>query len=97
MAASLIYMPSPFPCSHFRPLQCLRGNWQSRALGDFQYKDEALPPEECKVTAAPDTKSILRIPSEDEFLIVACDGIWDVMSDQVSQLTRVNCSYIDYQ
>lgn len=54
----------------------------SRALGDFQYKDEALPPEECKVTAAPDTKSILRIPSEDEFLIVACDGIWDVMSDQ---------------
>lgn len=56
---------------------------QSRALGDFQYKDDELPPEDCKVTAAPDTQSIPRSPEGDEFLIVACDGIWDVMSNEV--------------
>ncbi|CAN0484209.1 unnamed protein product, partial [Hapterophycus canaliculatus] len=57
----------------------------SRALGDFQYKDDHLPVEECKVSPAPETRSVPRSP-KDEFLIVACDGIWDVMSNEVSTL-----------
>lgn len=57
---------------------------QSRALGDFQYKDESLPPEKCKVTVVPETQSVPRSLDEDEFLVLACDGIWDVMSNEVS-------------
>lgn len=56
---------------------------KSRALGDFQYKDENRKPEDCKVTAVPDTQSVLR-SDDDEFLLVACDGVWDVMSNEVS-------------
>lgn len=58
---------------------------QSRALGDFQYKADDRPPEECKVTAAPEVHSIARSSEEDEFLVLACDGIWDVMSDDVRE------------
>ena len=54
----------------------------SRALGDFQYKDRNdLPAEEQKVTALP--VIITKDRSEqDEFIIVACDGIWDVVSNE---------------
>uniref|UniRef100_A0A7S2PS74 protein-serine/threonine phosphatase n=1 Tax=Leptocylindrus danicus TaxID=163516 RepID=A0A7S2PS74_9STRA len=54
----------------------------SRALGDFQYKDRAdLPAEEQKVTAKPDLIVYPRDPEKDEFMVVACDGIWDVVSN----------------
>lgn len=54
----------------------------SRALGDFQYKDSpALPPEQQKITAAPDISQFPRNP-EDQFVVLACDGVWDVMSNQ---------------
>lgn len=51
----------------------------SRALGDFQYKDDGLDPKMTKVTAFPDV--LIKPRSEgDEAMILACDGIWDVMS-----------------
>jgi len=53
----------------------------SRAFGDFQYKDAALPPENCKVTCAPDVEIRARNPAIDECLVLACDGIWDVMTN----------------
>ncbi|CAM9172950.1 unnamed protein product [Phaeothamnion confervicola] len=53
----------------------------SRALGDFQYKDAAMRPEDCKVTAWPDTLQKQRNGENDQLLVVACDGIWDVMDD----------------
>lgn len=54
----------------------------SRALGDFQYKDRTdLPAEAQKITAAPDMTVITRA-HEDEFLILCCDGIWDVMTNE---------------
>jgi len=54
----------------------------SRALGDYQYKDRAdLPQEAQKITAAADMTVIERAP-EDEFLLLCCDGIWDVMSNE---------------
>jgi serine/threonine protein phosphatase PrpC len=54
----------------------------SRALGDFQYKDPDLPPEDCKVTANPDVDVQLRTEA-DQFIVIACDGIWDVMTNEV--------------
>jgi protein phosphatase 1G len=54
----------------------------SRSLGDLKYKqNRALPPAEQMITAQPDIISH-TIGPEDEFVIVACDGIWDVMSSQ---------------
>jgi len=65
----------------------------SRALGDFAYKTrDDLPPEAQAVTANPEIKVEARTEA-DEFVILACDGIWDVMSSQeavnyVGQLLR---------
>ena len=54
----------------------------SRALGDFDYKRvENLPCTEQLVSAEPELTCIERSP-DDEFLVLACDGIWDVMSNQ---------------
>ncbi|XP_078443764.1 putative protein phosphatase 2C 2 [Wolffia australiana] len=44
----------------------------SRALGDWDLK----PP----LTAEPELRHFLLRPGHDEFLILACDGVWDVMS-----------------
>lgn len=52
----------------------------SRALGDFIYKNPKLPPEKQKVSPVPDIKIHLR-SSKDRYLILACDGIWDVMTN----------------
>lgn len=61
----------------------------SRALGDFQYKDAALAPEKCKVTAYPDTMSYVR-SKNDELLVLCCDGIWDVMTNKILYQTVVD-------
>ena len=54
----------------------------SRALGDFDYKRVPnLPCTEQLVSAEPELTCIGRSP-DDEFLVLACDGIWDVMSNQ---------------
>jgi len=55
----------------------------SRALGDFMYKRVAgLPPAEQPVTAVPDVTVIPRDAARDQFICVACDGVWDVVSNQ---------------
>jgi protein phosphatase 1B len=54
----------------------------SRSLGDFQYKDQPqLPPEQQKISAASDMTVIPRA-ANDNFLLLCCDGIWDVMSNE---------------
>lgn len=54
----------------------------SRALGDFMYKDRPdLSPAEQKVTAASDITTLERAEG-DEFILLACDGIWDVMENE---------------
>ncbi|KAJ9642544.1 Protein phosphatase 2C 2 [Coniosporium tulheliwenetii] len=54
----------------------------SRAIGDFEFKKSAdLPPEQQIVTAFPDV-TVHDITDDDEFLVVACDGIWDCQSSQ---------------
>ncbi|EJF63408.1 PP2C-domain-containing protein [Dichomitus squalens] len=54
----------------------------ARALGDFDYKKNAsIGPEAQIITSDPDIIEH-QITSEDEFLIIACDGIWDCLSSQ---------------
>ena len=54
----------------------------SRAIGDMEYKQRRdLKPEQHAVTAYPDVRRIL-MTDEDEFFVLACDGIWDVLSNQ---------------
>ncbi|CRG85233.1 protein phosphatase [Talaromyces islandicus] len=54
----------------------------SRAIGDFEFKKSAdLAPEQQIVTAYPDVTTH-EITKDDEFLVIACDGIWDCQSSQ---------------
>jgi len=54
----------------------------SRSLGDLVYKRNVdLSPSEQMVSATPDIVVIERHP-DDEFLLLACDGIWDVLGSQ---------------
>mmetsp|Transcript_5580 Transcript_5580/g.14187 ORF Transcript_5580/g.14187 Transcript_5580/m.14187 type:complete len:391 (-) Transcript_5580:117-1289(-) len=54
----------------------------SRAIGDLKYKGNAdLAPKDQIITAHPDVMCE-TICAEDEFLLLACDGVWDVMSNQ---------------
>ncbi|VDK55822.1 unnamed protein product [Anisakis simplex] len=54
----------------------------SRALGDFEYKSVPdLKVTEQLVSPEPDIYAIERNHKEDEFLLLACDGIYDVMDN----------------
>jgi serine/threonine protein phosphatase PrpC len=53
----------------------------SRALGDFEYKDPKLAPEDQKVSPCGDVQSV-EIDADDEFLCVACDGLYELMTWQ---------------
>lgn len=71
----------------------------SRAIGDFEFKQNVnLPAEQQAVTCDPD---VIRhtITEDDEFFVLACDGIWDCMTNQqvvnyirqaLSQKTKLN-------
>eukprot|EP00927_Polykrikos_kofoidii_P080419 TRINITY_DN77282_c0_g1_i1.p1 TRINITY_DN77282_c0_g1~~TRINITY_DN77282_c0_g1_i1.p1 ORF type:complete len:462 (+),score=65.02 TRINITY_DN77282_c0_g1_i1:202-1386(+) len=54
----------------------------SRSIGDLEFKQRRdLPPEKQIISATPD---VIRekLADDDEFLVLACDGIWDVKSNQ---------------
>lgn len=54
----------------------------SRALGDFLFKrNESKNAKEQIVTAYPDVE-VRDLSEEYEFIVLACDGIWDVLSNQ---------------
>ncbi|CAD6199346.1 unnamed protein product [Caenorhabditis auriculariae] len=65
----------------------------SRALGDHCYKkNKDLPLREQMISALPDVKIECLLP-DDEFLVVACDGIWNSMeSQQVVDFVRERLS-----
>ena len=47
----------------------------SRAIGDFEFKKSAeLSPEQQIVTAYPDV-TVHELTDDDEFLVIACDGL----------------------
>ncbi|CAE6509060.1 unnamed protein product, partial [Rhizoctonia solani] len=54
----------------------------SRAIGDFEFKQNyAIQPEQQIVTANPDITEH-NLDDEDEFIVLACDGIWDCLTSQ---------------
>uniref|UniRef100_T1H1I2 protein-serine/threonine phosphatase n=1 Tax=Megaselia scalaris TaxID=36166 RepID=T1H1I2_MEGSC len=61
----------------------------SRALGDFIFKKNSKKKaEEQIVTAYPDVE-VREITDDWDFLVLACDGIWDVLSnEEVIQFCR---------
>ncbi|KAI8095117.1 phosphatase 2C-like domain-containing protein [Gilbertella persicaria] len=55
----------------------------SRAIGDFEFKQNStLSPEEQAVTCYPDVIEH-TVTEEDEFVVLACDGIWDCLTNQL--------------
>eukprot|EP00930_Biecheleria_cincta_P023201 TRINITY_DN1679_c0_g1_i1.p1 TRINITY_DN1679_c0_g1~~TRINITY_DN1679_c0_g1_i1.p1 ORF type:complete len:411 (-),score=89.17 TRINITY_DN1679_c0_g1_i1:145-1377(-) len=54
----------------------------SRSIGDHRFKkDEMRSQADQIITCLPDVKTFRR-QRDDDFLVVACDGIWDVLSSQ---------------
>lgn len=54
----------------------------ARAIGDVEFKqNKFLSPEKQIVTANPDI-NIIDLSEDDEFIVLACDGIWDCMTSQ---------------
>lgn len=54
----------------------------SRSLGDLRHKQKpGLKPEEQAITCAPDLKKVTIKPTDD-FIVMACDGIWEQKSSQ---------------
>ena len=64
--------------THYR----VNGNLNlSRAIGDLEYKKNVdLQPHEQMITSTPDILWMERSP-DDEFIILGCDGVWDVLSN----------------
>ena len=55
----------------------------SRAFGDFDYKGNAdLSPDEQAIICTPEIITHVRNPTEDLYLVLACDGVWDVMTNE---------------
>lgn len=54
----------------------------SRCLGDLEYKhNKDLPPADQIITSNPDVV-VENLTSDVEFIILACDGVWDCMTNQ---------------
>eukprot|EP00252_Welwitschia_mirabilis_P024223 TRINITY_DN7105_c0_g1_i1.p1 TRINITY_DN7105_c0_g1~~TRINITY_DN7105_c0_g1_i1.p1 ORF type:complete len:337 (+),score=75.30 TRINITY_DN7105_c0_g1_i1:360-1370(+) len=54
----------------------------ARAIGDMEFKqNKFLPVDKQIVTADPDI-AVVELCEDDEFMVLACDGIWDVMTSQ---------------
>lgn len=61
----------------------------SRAIGDSEFKRNASLPQEAQIVTADPEIIVHDVTGEEEFLILACDGIWDCLSNQqVVDFTR---------
>jgi len=65
--------------THYR----VNGNLNlSRSIGDLGYKQNFhLLPKDQMICSTPDVRTFWRQPG-DEFMVIACDGVWDVLSSQ---------------
>lgn len=71
----------------------------SRSIGDLIFKKNTeLQAGEQLVSCVPDVKNFRR-QSEDEFMVIACDGVWDVMTSQQvvdrvrKDIVKIRCGY----
>jgi serine/threonine protein phosphatase PrpC len=66
--------------THYR----VNGNLNlSRAIGDLEYKQRTdLQHHEQAICSTPDVREQALQSKHDEFLLIACDGIWDVLTCQ---------------
>merc|ERR1719414_1139407 len=66
-----------------RPIYRVSGDLSvSRAIGDLRFKQNAcLAPEYQIVCCTPDVQAFQR-RQDDEFMVLACDGVWDVLDSQ---------------
>jgi protein phosphatase 1G len=53
----------------------------SQTLSRMSLQNKALKPEEQMISALPDIKKITITP-DDEFMVLACDGIWNFMTSE---------------
>ena len=54
----------------------------SRSLGDLEYKqNKKLAPEDQMITANPEIMTD-NLTSDCNFIILACDGVWDCLTNQ---------------
>ncbi len=90
LCARQLSTPTQAPCTHqTRAYRRVNGNLNlSRAIGDLKYKGNTeLHPKDQIITAQPDIRHISLQP-EDRFFVLACDGVWDVMTNQVRATVR---------
>jgi protein phosphatase 1G len=70
----------------------------SRALGDHMYKtNSSFPSTQQMITALPDVQSLDLKPENGDFIILACDGIWNSLCSQKAVdfiLNRIHCPEI---
>jgi serine/threonine protein phosphatase PrpC len=54
----------------------------SRSIGDLEYKKTpGIPQKDQMITAYPEIK-IDQLTARDEFIVLACDGVWDMLTSQ---------------
>ncbi|VDM16590.1 unnamed protein product [Hydatigera taeniaeformis] len=81
----------------------------SRSLGDYSYKTARdLGPTEQLISPEPEITVIDRQPDHDQMVVLACDGVWDVVSNEdlcrvvsermrsIGDLSKVCNEVIDY-
>jgi hypothetical protein len=62
-------------------LRLATGSRDLMTLSGMLCQNEGLPAEKQMITALPDVKTI-ALDERDKFMVVACDGIWNVLSSQ---------------
>ncbi|KAM0862482.1 hypothetical protein ACQ4PT_045247 [Festuca glaucescens] len=54
----------------------------SRAIGDMELKNNLRFPADRQIVSAEPEVNTVQLSDDDEFIVLACDGIWDCMSSQ---------------
>lgn len=54
----------------------------SRALGDFVYKRDSNRAQDEQIVIAKPEVMVKQLTADHEFIVLACDGIWDVMTNE---------------
>lgn len=55
----------------------------TRAIGDFEFKgDTSRPAHEQVLIAVPDVLEVSMLKGQEKYLIIACDGVWDVLTNE---------------